>query len=365
MKKLLSLIIVLFTGMVFGQTDITDKFTDAKFKAEVYQKIKKTAPEAIYDSDVNTIISLKLPSRNIASLAGIEYFVELRQLECEYNRLTSLDVSNNTALTSLDCYINQLTSLNVSNNTALTSLDCHNNQLTSLNVSNNTELTSLDCSNNQLTSLDVSNNIKLKILSCYNNQLTSLNISNNTELVNLYCSNNQLTSLDVSNNIKLKRLSCYNNQLTSLNVSNNTELVSLDVENNYLSGEDKIIGLNKSLLEYFYFDPQKIPIPTSICKIKKSDNNFGIRLSSNIVSDKADMQIILPNSEKVSQAKIVIYDNVGNIVFEKTEIGNQIVWNLTNPAGRSVANGTYLIIAEIRSMNGKTYMYSTKVGVKR
>jgi Leucine-rich repeat (LRR) protein len=48
------------------------------------------------------------------------------------NQLTSLDVSQNTALTELDCNDNQLTSLNVSQNTALTYLDCSDNQLTSL-----------------------------------------------------------------------------------------------------------------------------------------------------------------------------------------------------------------------------------------
>ena len=40
------------------------------------------------------------------------------------NQLTSLDVSNNTALTYLDCGNNQLTSLDVSNNTALEYLYC-------------------------------------------------------------------------------------------------------------------------------------------------------------------------------------------------------------------------------------------------
>ena len=79
------------------------------------------------------------------------------------NELTSLDLSNNTALTSLNCYSNQLTSLDVSNNTALTSLDCPNNQLTSLDVTQNSALTLLDCRNNQLTSLDVRNGNNINI----------------------------------------------------------------------------------------------------------------------------------------------------------------------------------------------------------
>ena len=48
----------------------------------------------------------------------------MRWLDCEYNQLTTLDVSNNTALRELYCRNNQLTALDVSNNTALQRLDC-------------------------------------------------------------------------------------------------------------------------------------------------------------------------------------------------------------------------------------------------
>ena len=95
-------------------------------------------------------------------------------MHCSDNQLTSLDVNNNTALTSLWCYDNQLTSLDVSNNTALTTLRCYSNQLTSLDVSNNTALTDLHCYDNQLTSLDVSNG---------NNQnLLNFNVTSNPNL---------------------------------------------------------------------------------------------------------------------------------------------------------------------------------------
>ncbi|GIR60333.1 MAG: hypothetical protein CM15mP65_29140 [Crocinitomicaceae bacterium] len=52
------------------------------------------------------------------------------------NQITSLDVSQNTALTYLNCNINRLTSLDVSQNTALTYLNCNNNELISLDVRN-------------------------------------------------------------------------------------------------------------------------------------------------------------------------------------------------------------------------------------
>jgi len=72
-------------------------------------------------------------------------------LSCSQNQLTSLDVSNNIALTELNFPMNRITSLDVSHNTLLRDLHCGSNPFTSLDVSNNTALTSLNCSYNQLS----------------------------------------------------------------------------------------------------------------------------------------------------------------------------------------------------------------------
>ena len=157
----------------------------------------------ISPAEAEIVLSLNVRRKNISDMTGIEAFVNLKILNCDYNEIGSLDISNNTALEALVCEVNQLTTLDVSNNTALTDLDCRLNQLTSLDVSNNPALTELACSNNQLTSLDVSNNPALTGLGCFNNQLTSLDVSNNTALESLWCGENQLTSLDISKNTAL------------------------------------------------------------------------------------------------------------------------------------------------------------------
>ena len=151
-------------------------------------------------------------------------------LICSNNQLTSLDVSQNTALNFLGCVLNQLTSLDVSTNTELGWLSCQNNQLTSLDVSNNTALYNLKCSNNQLTSLDVSQNTALIYLQCHWMYLTSLDVSNNTALLELLCYENQLISLDLSLNTALHWLYCDNNELQCLNVKNgnNTNFYSFN-----------------------------------------------------------------------------------------------------------------------------------------
>ena len=171
----------------------------------------------------------------IKDVTGIEFFTGLKEFRCEYNALTNLDVSNNTALEELDCWGNFIVSLDVSRNTALKFLKCSENRLPNLDVSISTAMELLDCSGNQLTSLDLTNNTALVELQCYSNRLTGLDLTNNTALESLSCRSNQLTSLALPTNAALKSLSCGGNQLTSLDLTNNTALESLSCGGNQLT----------------------------------------------------------------------------------------------------------------------------------
>jgi len=122
--------------------------------------------------------TLDVSFQGISDLTGIEAFTQLPVLNCSFNSLTSLNVTDNTALTEMECDDNALTSLDVTHNTLLAHLQCENNQLTSLNVSSNTALTYLDCSFNSISSLDVSTNTALQALSCNNNSLINLDVQN-------------------------------------------------------------------------------------------------------------------------------------------------------------------------------------------
>lgn len=53
-------------------------------------------------------------SGEIKSLAGIEAFVNLDTLRCNQNKISGLDLSNNTSLTFLRCNDNQLNNLDLS-----------------------------------------------------------------------------------------------------------------------------------------------------------------------------------------------------------------------------------------------------------
>ena len=221
-------------GIAIDETN----FPDQIFRNYVSANCDQVRDRMLSKSEIAATTEFYLSSNNIYSLKGIEYFTSLQRLDCSWNKLTTLDLSSNTALTFLSCYSNYLTSLNVSGNTALTTLDCSGNYLTSLDVSGNIALVSLSCGDNQLTSLDMSSNTALTTLDCSGNYLTSLDMSSNTALTSLYCGENKLTSLDLSGNTALTSLSCSSNQLTSLDVSGNTTLTSLNCEDNQLTSLD-------------------------------------------------------------------------------------------------------------------------------
>ena len=211
-------------------------FPDPKFREYVKDKsIDKDGDGELSQVELDAVTDINVRSKSISTLRGIKYFKNLESLDCVENKLTSLDVSNNTKLTKLDCSLNELTELNVSKNTNLTKLYYANNNLPSLNVSNNKKLTELDCSINKVTSLDISENTNLSKLNCSDNELKELNVRNNTELSELDCFSNELKELNVSNNKKLTRLWCESNKLTELNVSNNKELGQLHCSYNKLT----------------------------------------------------------------------------------------------------------------------------------
>ena len=280
----LSMTLMLFTGIPLGVSaavgDIeinATNFPDEIFRDYISRNIDTDSNGSLSSDEIASVTEISCRNITLYDIKGIEHFPNLSTLNCDNNKLTSLDirqntaltylncadndiseldVSKNTALTHLDCSFNAITELDVSNNTALTYLGCtstgkhtDNGELTELDISKNTELTYLACSYNNLSKLDVSQNTKLTDLICHYNIIPKLDISQNPELIILECGNNKLTDLDVSNNKKLTTLGCNNNELTELDVSNNKELTTLGCNNNKLTKLDvrnntKLTGFN-------------------------------------------------------------------------------------------------------------------------
>ena len=68
---------------------------------------------SVLTSDVASISSLDVSGREISQLTGIEDFINLSELYCQNNLLTSLSLSSNTKLAILDCSENDLFSIKV------------------------------------------------------------------------------------------------------------------------------------------------------------------------------------------------------------------------------------------------------------
>lgn len=166
----------------------------------------------ITDGEFANITEIEVDEKNIQSLKGIEFFVNLTSLDCERNQLTSLDLTSNNSLKYLYCQRNKLTSLDVSKCTALKELHCKGNLLTSLDVSKCRAMKDLSCYDNRLSTLDISGCTALEELSCHDNNLTTLDVSGYTALSHFSCYNNNLTSLNVSNTA-LRELNCYQNKI--------------------------------------------------------------------------------------------------------------------------------------------------------
>ncbi len=141
------------TDIVISNKDVvaklnTDNFPDANFRNYLAQKFKK---RFITTTDVANTTWLSPTALEISNLKGVEYFTALKNLSCEINNLTTLDVSALTALAELRCNRNPLTTLDVSHNPNLKLLYCYNTSLTTLNLANNTKMEDLWLEDNYIS----------------------------------------------------------------------------------------------------------------------------------------------------------------------------------------------------------------------
>ena len=342
-------------------------------------------------------------------MKGIEYFTALISLQCGSNQLKELDLSNNTELWDLNCSGNQLTSLDVSNNTELRFLVCPNNKIKELDLSNNLELRNLYCPENRLKKLDVSGNAKLTSLICENNYILETELPLEPVDATIWTTLPQYAPNTIPVTVVfIAKIVNFNYDGWTFDIQD--EYDSVEVENGsfvsvptnlwqwgqpahkcdweyscvhagWYNGEYGEYGDDGHCYEYLekLFDLGKTPITEDlvltarwkiigdpISDVKKSNNRYGIRFANNIVSDKAKISVVLSNDQKAVSANFVVYDMMGNVVFTAKANGNEpISWDLRNNSGRFVANGTYLVIAEVKDTKGMNHHYSGKLGVKR
>lgn len=201
---------------------------DANFKAKLISA--STSSSVVIARDVNNnpmaidtnlngeieeiealaVYGLFIPNSNISDLTGIQYFTNLKNLFCNSNPITTLDLTGIVNLETLSAY------------------DC---MLTNLNVNSCINLGTLTVYKNNLETLNVSGLVNLRYLHFENNFITTINLQGLPLLEFLTCSNNLLNVLDVNQLNTLTYLSCFDNLLINLNVSSLVNLTSLQIGN--------------------------------------------------------------------------------------------------------------------------------------
>lgn len=264
-----------------------NNFPDENFRvflqSQSYGKDYVLTPE-----EISGIKSIDAIVKGISSLNGIEYFTALTELNCSYNKLTSLDLSKNMKLMKLYCCGNRINGVQAENfvnslptvtggiiNFCDLTESGEKNEMTdtqvakakakgwtvyafsgsswkeyagtstgiAINAANfpdanfrNYLLAQSYGADAKLTPEEISGITEINVES---KEISSLKgIEYFTALEYLDGNSNLLTSLDMSKNTALKELYCYSNQLTSLDVSKNTALTKLYCYSNQLASLD-------------------------------------------------------------------------------------------------------------------------------
>ena len=164
---------------------------------------------------------------------------ELEWLSIDSNEVTPiLDFSNNPNITMLS--------------TPMCSIEGFIGEGGHYDISNMPDLIFLDLYDNRLTSVDISNNTKLEEIRInVGNSISTIDFSNNIFLQTVLASNSGLEGeLDVSNLTELEELNVANNNISSINFSNNTKLEYLEINGNQIEGEIDVSNCT-NLLEFY------------------------------------------------------------------------------------------------------------------
>ncbi|MEK3792175.1 leucine-rich repeat domain-containing protein [Paenibacillus sp. FSL R7-0204] len=243
------------------QISITEDFADERFRQFVRDNFCG-GRESIFKSDLDSVTILMLAGCKFSSLQGIGHFTALQELDCSYNELTVLELSQNAELATVNCRSNRLIELNAQPNRLLKELDCSRNHIRTLDLSQNPALEKLECHENMLSKLELSSNRWLKVLNCSYNSLHELRLQDNTALERVDCGSNYIIELDMASCTELTEIRCNHNHLTRLDTSALPALTSLRCFNNHLTSLD--LSHNMQLTELYCSENKLTVLDTSL-----------------------------------------------------------------------------------------------------
>lgn len=315
-------------------------------------------------SEALTVIDLYVNNQNITTLIGLEYFTNISLLDCTYNQITALDLTNNLAIQNLFSSHNLINNIVLPNFVNAIAIDLSFNLLNTIDLSNLSQLVSLFLNNNQLNSIVFDNpNFTYLVdggIDVSNNPLVTLNMNqlrnsptvfgetydnieiNNTLLTQIVCPLAYVKYYYINDNPNLELISFKNQRLenfidndfdTGLFISNNTNLNTICVDD--LSGPDT------TEQEFFenYFNNSSIIVSSTICNLSTTTfENSSISLYPNptnsilnIFANTTIYSIVILNSlgqelyGQKSSNSIDLSDFLTGTYFVKIETENGLV----------------------------------------
>lgn len=210
---------------------IDDWMPDKNLQVEVANELGKSVAD-VTPVDMENITYLYLYEKNISNLKGLEFAVNLVELNASNNHLTQIDaLSGLTKLITLSLNRNQVSDISpLQNLIHLQAVYALGNQIQDLSpLGNLNELTELTLNDNLVSDIGpISHLPNLVALALSENLLTDVSeIRNLTKLMSLELSSNQLTEVNgIGNLVLLKSLFLAGNQLSD--ISELSQLVNLD-----------------------------------------------------------------------------------------------------------------------------------------
>ena len=303
-------------------------------------EIEYSEAEMVFELNISNLGSIQ--SVKISNITGLSHFTNLKKFYCSDNLLTNLDLTTFVDLLDVGCTINQLTSLNISGLNQLQFLQCDTNQISNLDLSNKPDLKILYCADNNLSSLDLSGLINLEYLTVNYNPISEIDLTGINKIKGLQCLSTNITTIDVSNlpnlftflcgyNPLLERIFMKNGTIESgLNFLNLPNLQYVCVDDAQLTTiQDNIIfnsgSTNCSVNSYCSFTPGGTYY-TIQGQNKFDANNNGCDLNVSVISN---LKFIITNGET---SGTIISSQTGDYSISLNEGDYTITPVLENPA---------------------------------
>jgi Secretion system C-terminal sorting domain len=267
MKKLL-LSILTITAFGFGANAQIVNIPDAGLKQNLYNHGITITGSGIGIIDTNGDLEIQIsealaytgkiqlginPAVGYTDNTGLEAFVNATELHLQITGGTTLDLSQNNALTKIYVQYANISSLTLpQNTTALVDLSILTVQNPlNFDVTLYSNLTNLMIRYTTYSSLDLSNLINLQSLDLFQNQLSSLTLPVTTSLTSLDCSSNQLSNLNFLACPSLDFINCNGNLFTTLDFSSFQNLTSFGCALNNLLTNLNVANGNNSNFTFF------------------------------------------------------------------------------------------------------------------